>query len=429
MNLRTPKRYRKAGRRRLFSLRWCWLYLLTPVVVVIGAGIWQIRDMLRPPIEQALANQLRVVEEQLATRQAPTPTATDSPVNYLAIANAAYQRGAMEEAIENYALAAEGMPNDVALHFRLAHLMITNEQEEEALAVAEKAINADPYSPLGWAIRGMALDWTDQYGRAIASLLRALELDPNSAVAHAFLAETYTDMGEVERAFQAAERALELDPTDFNVQRNYGYVLQWGYGDFEGAIDYYERALQLEPSRAYIAFSLADLYYRNQDIQAEIDLLRQVIDRNPENATAHYRLAVALVRDLGEYEQAREVLERCTAIAPEKVSCLSLLGALQLREGEYNLCARTLERAVRAGSRSAQDYLYAGICYTVIDDCRRAVELLRIGLGLAEDDLAMQYDIRDALAQCQVIVTLEPTPTLEGETPLEPELEATPTPS
>lgn len=416
MYLKTPKRYTPKGKkRRLFNLRWWWLYLLAPLAIVGGVYVWNNQDTLRPPIETFINEQLNAAGDRIATIQAPTPTATDSPVNYLTIANAAYQRGAMDEAIDNYVLAANGLPNDVPVYFRLAHLLITNGREEEGLEMADKAINADPYNPLGWAIRGMALDWLDRGEEAIASLLQALELDPNSAVTYSFLAEAYLDTGRPEAAIEAAEKALELDPQNYNVQRNYGYVMAYsgGYSDRDAAIEAFERALQIAPSRAYIAFNLADLYFIEGQVNDGVALLRDVVDRSPENASAYFKLADALLQRLGEVEQAREAVERCTAIAPENVACLSYLGALQRSDGDYNLCARTLDRAVQAGSRNALDYYYGGSCYILVDDCQRAIEILREGLTLAET-FDTQSSIRDALAQCQVVVTLVPTATPIG---------------
>ena len=413
MYLKTPKRYtRKGSKRRLINLRWLWLYLLTPVVVLIGAGVWQNRDTIRQPIEAWMATQAQGFANQAETAQAPTPTATDSPLNYLTVANAAYQRGAMDTAIANYSLAADGLPNDVALYYRLAHLLITNNQPQAGLDMAERAINADPFDPRGWAIKGMAQDWLGDSELAIANILQAIKLDPNYAAGYAFLAEAYMDNGNGEASLEAIQRALELDPTDFNVQRNNGYVLTYS-GDREGAIAAYQRALQLEPSQAYIAFDLASLYLSEGSTETGLDLLRQVIDRNPESAAAYDQLAEALLIYAGEVDQARDAVERCTAIAPENISCLSKLGALQRAAGEFNLCARTLDRAIAAGSENALDYLYGGTCYIVTGDCSRARDILLNGMPLAST-FETQADIRDALAQCQVIITLEPSPTPQG---------------
>ena len=50
MYLRTPKRYRSGNRRSIISLRWMWLWLLTPIVVFIGIQIYNNRDVLGPPV-------------------------------------------------------------------------------------------------------------------------------------------------------------------------------------------------------------------------------------------------------------------------------------------------------------------------------------------------------------------------------------------
>ncbi len=413
MYLKTPKRYSsKRKRRRLLNLRWWWLYLLTAVVVVIGAGIWDQRAMFQGPIEDAIATQLQAIEDREATRRAPTPTPTESPFNYLTVANAAYERGAMEEAIRNYELATQGLPNDVDLYFRLAHLLTTNEREVDAINVAEKAINADPYDPRGWAIKGMALEWAGQAERALAYIYQALALDPDNAVALSFLAEAYADLGAFDRAVDAAEKALELDPMNFNVQRNYGYVMEY-LAEYDLAIEAYERALQLAPSQAYIVFRLVGIHYREGDYNSEVELLQEVIDRNPENATAYALLAEVLLRDMGEREQARDAAERCVSIDPTNIKCLRFIGSLQLTDGEYNLCARSFDRAIEAGSTNALDYYYGGTCQIVIGDCNRARDILLEGMTLART-LETQTDIRDALAQCQTIVTLVPTATPEG---------------
>lgn len=412
MYLRTPKRYSKKRKRRLINLRWLWLYLLTPVVLFIGAGVINQREMFQAPIDAFFQARMVEVQDRVATIQAPTPVPTESPEIYLYTANAAYERGALDEAIANYRLAIDGMPNDVGVHFQLAHLLITNDQGQAALEVAEKAINADPYNPLGWAIKGMAYEWLGEIDNALPLLYQALELDSDNAVALSFLAEAYMDSGKPFDAQELVDRALELDPTDYNVQRNYGYVAEYS-GDTAAAIQAYERARQLAPTRAYIIFNLVDLYVRDGEYDTAVGLLNNVIERNPENAGAYAKQAQVLLTYLGEQGQARDIAERCISIAPENIACLTILGSLQRAEGEFNLCARTLDRAIEAGSTNALNYYYAGTCYIVIGDCNRAREILLDGMEFART-LETQSDIRDALAQCQTIVTLEPTVTPEG---------------
>jgi len=257
----------------------------------------------------------------------------------------------------------------------------------------------------------MAYDWLNEPAEALPSALHAVELEPDNAIVLAILAEVYTDLGDLDAAQAAIDRALQLAPDNFIVQRNDGYLMEAGYYDYDAAIDAYRRALQAAPTQVYAAFDLARVYHYNGDYQEEVETLRQIVERNPENAAAYYQLGNAQWTILGEFEQARNTLERCTSIAPNQVDCLSDLGFLQLREGEYNLCARSYDRAIQAGSANPYDYVYGGTCHIVIDECGRATDILRQALDLT-DDLDVLGDIRDGLAQCQVVITLEPTATL-----------------
>src|SRR5215470_8549072 len=52
MYLRTPKRYTRRGRPGLINLHWLWLYLLTPIVLLVALLAWNFRE----PISQKIAD-------------------------------------------------------------------------------------------------------------------------------------------------------------------------------------------------------------------------------------------------------------------------------------------------------------------------------------------------------------------------------------
>ncbi len=60
MYLRTPKRYSpKRRRRRLFSLKWLPLYLIAPIIIVIGAVVYDQRAQISPLVDEYLQAQVR----------------------------------------------------------------------------------------------------------------------------------------------------------------------------------------------------------------------------------------------------------------------------------------------------------------------------------------------------------------------------------
>jgi hypothetical protein len=166
MYLRTPKRYRRQRRQlRLFSGRAFVTLLMVPLIGAVGWYIWihqeQVRSSVIPHIE--------AVRDTVQTQVAPMPTPTATPDLLSAqtgCANAS-QQGQTEVAIEECKVLAEGHPNDVNLYYRLTYMLVTTSsfgrdtaRLDEALAYAEKTINADPEKPQGWAIRAMVLDWS-----------------------------------------------------------------------------------------------------------------------------------------------------------------------------------------------------------------------------------------------------------------------------
>ena len=65
MYLRTPKQYRKQ-RRHLLSLRFLWLWILTPVVALVGIHIYQNQDTYGPPVRQAITDAMQQFQGSIA---------------------------------------------------------------------------------------------------------------------------------------------------------------------------------------------------------------------------------------------------------------------------------------------------------------------------------------------------------------------------
>src|SRR5579859_4720897 len=94
MYLHTPKRYtRKGSKPRLISLRWLWLYLLAPVVIIGGALAWDFRDSLSQQVNNAIGH----IHIQI---NAPTATPTLPAADLQARIQNALQSGDMKAALD-----------------------------------------------------------------------------------------------------------------------------------------------------------------------------------------------------------------------------------------------------------------------------------------------------------------------------------------
>src|ERR1041385_4337779 len=119
MQLRTPKRYRSGNKRNLISLRWLWLWILTPIVVLIGIQIYNHLDVIGPPVSQVIQNAFDGLQNSVATAGAPTPLPTQNPADQLARAGDDWTQGRIESAMDAYTQILSAVPNDVEPHYRL----------------------------------------------------------------------------------------------------------------------------------------------------------------------------------------------------------------------------------------------------------------------------------------------------------------------
>lgn len=423
MYLRTPKRYRSGNKRSIISLRWFWLWLLTPVVVFIGIQIYNNREMIGPPVHEAIYSVLDSVQDNVATAMAPTPLPTPDPAEQLGRAQKDWTEGRIESAMAAYSSVLPAVPNEVEPYYLSTLGLIMEGQFAEAMDMAEQTVTANPFSSDAWAIRAMALDRQSRYGEAISSALRAIELDPDSARATAFLAEAYADMGENQLAQDTIEKALDLDPNSFEALRVRGLIAQNIEFDLETAKGFYQQAYDRAPNLPYLALDLANIYYSEQNYDEAIRIVTEITESNPKNSEALYQLGIYYYGGVGNFSQAADFLTRCVEVNPGSINCNAQLGRVQSRMDNNTAAVESLQRAIDLGSVRPRHYLWMGLAKIALGDCPGAVTYLQQAYELAQggvDDEALTLTT-EKLGECQapipgVITAPEATPEVDPST-------------
>jgi tetratricopeptide (TPR) repeat protein len=385
MYLRTPKRYRPSRRpkRYVFSTRWLWLWIVTPLAVIIGTQLYDQRSLLVPQVNQALNSVVSSAGDSLATVTAPTALPTEDPREMIRRGDAAWGRGAIEEAIDAYAAALPGAPNDARLHYLYTFGLLMEGRTSEALEAAETTITANPFVADAWAIRALAQTRNGQSAAAIASALQALSLDPTSARALAFMAEAYYDADQPARATETSARALEANPESFEALY-VSALLNWYVEiDWEAALADFEAAYERAPNLPYIAIDMAWMLYQFERYDDGLLLLEEVVDRNPNNLDALYALGFYYNAVYGDTERALDYMSRCVAADDGNVPCLSYLGTLQ-SVVDLEAALGTYRRLIEVGTTNPRHYLDAGRVNIANGDCNAALPLLRQGYSMEQ---------------------------------------------
>ena len=413
MYLKTPKKYSSSRRKRhLFSRKRLLFYIVVPLLCAGGWWIYQQRDTLAPMVGGRLEEAVYASGDVMSTMNAPTPLPTENPMNVINRADANWMGGRVEDAVDDYGAAVNALPNDVTTHYRYALGLVIDGRYTEALAAAQDAITADPFSADAWAVQALAQARNGDYNSAIASGQHALTLDPNNATAYAFLSEAYLGINQTERALAAAQQAVDLNPDSpeaYYARARTAWLIQF---DSATAIRDYAAAYDLAPYRVDAAVNAAELesYYGEGD--RAVEMLIEARDANPQNPDLLYMLGDIYDRVVGDPNQAGDVLSSCVEANEDYAPCHYKYGRVlikleQIGQSEgYGRAAQMLSDAVRLrAEQGVVDPYYnywAGEAQIYLGNCAGALIYLQEGYEAAveQEDAQVASDLQGSIREC-----------------------------
>lgn len=386
---------RPTSRRRGFSVRRLLVWLVAPVMILTAAGLFYMRDEVRIMIAPLFDSVAKQAVDTAATITAPTPQPTQDPSSNRRLAEAAWANGQYQEAVRLYQEILPALPNDVSAHYYYTLGLIMQGRIDDAVKAAENAVTANPFSSDAWAIRAMALNREERLTDSIVSAMRAIELNPESARARAFLAESFAELGRATRAEQEIERALDLNPDSYEAHYVNG-LYQWEVAyEFQAARIALEEAYELSNGATHVGLRLAELmlfaFGDDPAVQeSALNILTDILDRNPDNASILFRLGYYWWRTQGDNERGETYLRRCVAAVPTHQNCNYELGRTLWNLGQLDEARQAFGRAISVGSLNPYHYWWAG--RSVMDtsaDCAAAMNFFQPGYKILQDEPAV----------------------------------------
>jgi TolB-like protein/Tfp pilus assembly protein PilF len=114
-----------------------------------------------------------------------------------------------------------------------------------------KALELDPNSAQAHYVKAINAVWQEfDWEQGEKAFLRSLELNPNDALCRLYYAHYLICMRRSKEAVQQANLGLELDPMKPLVLGLYGVVMD-SEGEYESAIQYFEKALAIDPNDGF----------------------------------------------------------------------------------------------------------------------------------------------------------------------------------
>ncbi|MBW2981510.1 tetratricopeptide repeat protein [Candidatus Woesearchaeota archaeon] len=241
----------------------------------------------------------------------------------------------------------------------------------EAISEYETAIRLDPVYAAAYNNLGVAKGRIKDFDGAAAALKKAIEIKPEDIKAHNNLGNIYLRQRHLE-ALGEYEVVLALEPVNVAALNNIGVAWHRLANNTDSAVENLEKAVALDSNNSTIHFNLANAYKAKGDflkaiseykkamdlnkpekesIDADKDIkeAREAIEKDPNDASAHFKLAYAL-SEKGDKEGAKKTYQKALEINPDYGASHNNLGVIFSREGNTDEAVKHYREAVRCGS-------------------------------------------------------------------------------
>ncbi|MGB9181636.1 MAG: tetratricopeptide repeat protein [Pyrinomonadaceae bacterium] len=353
--------------------------------------------------------------------------------------------GDYEKAVEFFNLAVKQNPGDAYSYYYLGAAYSALKKYDEVVAAYEKAIrlnpqaaDADTYYNLGGAYFELK-----NYPEAAKALTKAIAREERNNDAYIDLGDAYSKMYNWPEAIKAYNKALEIKPDidDPDIYYNLGVAYD-AQNQSEKAIEFYKKAIEHNVTDAAVAYYKIGFAYYNLNKQPEaveafkkeleiksddlnaanayyylgeyytdqrkyaeaIEAYKGTIRINPQDALAHYNLAVAYFNS--KPPQKKEAISTLLEAIKGGVdkegnpsSFYLFLGKIYLADSQNSEAIEPLEKAVNIASKDGDAHYQLGLTYKRLNRLPEAVEQFKQAISLGNGErfvLGAHYNLGEA---------------------------------
>lgn len=342
----------------------------------------EIRPEAPPEYDVLVAQQYETqgrVGEALAAYERALAKDPESAFLHYRIAETLVRKGSPGAALEHAERAFELAPDDTRTRLFLAQLYRLSRRSHEVEQILTDA-DGEPIDDQAAILLYQVYLERDEPRRAIALAEKMIERNPDSVVGYGHLAKAYEQLGDAERAEQALRDALALDPGNLRIYSQLARLAR-ARGDSEGQKAIFREALEGHPHHHSTLMALADAQLHENDTEGAIETLLEIEDHYPDDLRAIERLGF-LYYEAEDFEQAAQRFERYLQGRPDDGEVEFFLGIVWRRLGDdraaidaFSSIAEDDDHYAEARTQLAVLHERAGDFHLALEEIERAIAL------------------------------------------------------
>lgn len=226
-----------------------------------------------------------------------------------------------------------------------AYTLYTQKRLDEALAVYNKALQANKTNPLGWQGYGLTQRLRGKHQEALTSFEQALKLDAGLVTSWNGKGSVLSKLRHHQEALEAFDRALQLDPQNAAAWNGKGAALNV-LGRQNQALDAFETALRFDPLLVQAWYNKGLLLYDMSRFREAERAFQEAIDLDNRFVVAYYGRGQALY-GLQRLRQALQMYDQAIQKDPKFIEAWNRRGNVLDELGDTMRALQSYEQALQ----------------------------------------------------------------------------------
>jgi cellulose synthase operon protein C len=207
-------------------------------------------------------------------------------------------------------------PKNAAFHIMLGQLLMEQKKDlPGAEAEFRQASDLDKKNSEALVKLGMAQSQRGANDQALQTYFDGSKMNPKETTFYLLAGGIYENKQDWENAKQQYQKVLAIQPENPLASNNLAYVMLQQGGNVDVAFSMAQTARRQLPENANSADTLGWAFYHKQVYTSAINLFKEAVKKEPDNALFNYHLGLAYAKS-GQAGLARQQLDRVVKIKP-----------------------------------------------------------------------------------------------------------------